>query len=465
MARQRQTHPIHSPALLASDAATVISVATHFRKLKFIAASFSELSIVGQRGYFQPHEEETIRHLQVSYWQARCALIEVVTSLHRESLANSAQRESLFLIAFAGAIVLIDAARFLRIQFHSHPVIREKLNEPEPNFGLPLGMYDTIQESLTRPRHIWHLYHAISYWQQQEPLFRQQATQDPQTRDLLTIIDERIQTLTVSLQEYASARMRLHSRQVWTSLRRDLVSQALYGLQKLAGDLAAQISVRPGHRPGLPPAIVDELRQLLLPGDVIISRRDYALTNYFLPGHWPHAALYLGDAVELERRGLATHTNFQSRWINVVHCDSEEPKRVLEAMKDGVRIRSLRSPTRNDSIVILRPQLSDKDVTEALARGMFHEGKQYDFGFDFTRSDRLVCTEVVYRAYEGVGGMAFRLTQRAGRMTLSAGDLLAMGLTRQHFTIAAVYDRETDQNLVTETRAEQIVRTTIERSA
>ena len=61
--------------------------------------------------------------------------------------------------------------------------------------------------------------------------------------------------------------------------------------------------------------------------------------------------------------------------------------------------------------------------------------------------------------------MAFRLTQRAGRMTLSAGDLLAMGLTRQHFTIAAVYDRETDQNLVTETRAEQIVRTTIERSA
>jgi hypothetical protein len=90
-------------------------------------------------------------------------------------------------------------------------------------------------------------------------------------------------------------------------------------------------------------------------------------------------------------------------------------------------------------VVVLRPRLSTGEVAHSLARVMAHEGKPYDFDFDFSRSDRLVCTEVVYRAYDGVGPMQFPLVRRAGRPTFSGSDLIGLTLDRRGFDPVAVY--------------------------
>lgn len=55
---------------------------------------------------------------------------------------------------------------------------------------------------------------------------------------------------------------------------------------------------------------------------------------------------------------------------------------------------------------------------------MGHLGKPYDFEFDFNVSSRIVCTELVYRAFHARGGIEFKLTKRLGRWTLSADDLM-----------------------------------------
>ena len=149
-----------------------------------------------------------------------------------------------------------------------------------------------------------------------------------------------------------------------------------------------------------------------------------------------------------------------ARWPRLVELDGQESRHVLEAMKDGVLIRSLRSPTSVDAVAVLRPQLNMAEVAEALARGLTHEGKSYDFDFDFTRSDRLVCTEVVYRSYEGLGPIRFQLSRRAGRQTLAAEDLIHMALARAGFEPLAAYCPQHAAELQTGAAAERILRQT-----
>ncbi|MEO1996025.1 MAG: YiiX/YebB-like N1pC/P60 family cysteine hydrolase, partial [Planctomycetaceae bacterium] len=210
-------------------------------------------------------------------------------------------------------------------------------------------------------------------------------------------------------------------------------------LQKAVSRLISDIYVSSGHTPQLPPSVRHGLLDMLQPGDVLITRKEHALTNYFLPGFWPHAAFYIGNPSQLAAMQLDEQEHVQSRWQRLLRCDSQQTGRVVEAMKDGVWIRSVASPLASDAIALLRPQIEPDDVTTAIGRGLFHDGKPYDFDFDFTRSDRLVCTEVVYRSLDGVGGVEFTLKQRAGRLTLAAEDLVDMALEQHGFEAMAVY--------------------------
>jgi hypothetical protein len=65
------------------------------------------------------------------------------------------------------------------------------------------------------------------------------------------------------------------------------------------------------------------------PGDVFVTRHDDALSNLFLPGFWPHAALFLGESV-----------NRTPEWGELPAAD-ESDAWFLEAKKDGVKIRPM----------------------------------------------------------------------------------------------------------------------------
>jgi uncharacterized protein YycO len=165
--------------------------------------------------------------------------------------------------------------------------------------------------------------------------------------------------------------------------------------------------------------VLESIGSFLQPGDVIITRHAKALTNLFMPGFWPHAALYVGPQ------------------------EGRDPEMcVLEARKDGVLFRPLHVTLSVDAFVVLRPNLNEESIGKAIARAFLHEGKMYNFDFDFFNSDRVVCTELIYRSYDGLEDLHIPLVDHAGRRVLSAEQFIDFALETQAFTPAAIFGIE-----------------------
>jgi len=439
---------------LSAAARTVEQLADYLHDLKAEALTLFDASAVASRGYIPPSKELAVRQLQRSYWKTRNALLELVYEIRREVERLDRATPQQFLVALAAASLLVDGARFLRETFHGVTVVRRKLDEPDVVHGIPPRMYDEVQKSLTSPYHAWHLWQATRYYDRHHDKFVETAAAEG-LQPMVAIIDRLRDRLRPPLWVYVRTRARVRGRRAARRVGRDVLGRAVYALQESLGRGMAHVSMRPGHAPSLPRAIRAEVVELLRPGDVLVVRKEFAATNYFLPGYWPHVALYLGTANDVHAIGLAEHEHVGCRLSQLASAtpltavlepqladawaEGEPHPCVLEAMKDGVRIRSVNSALNSDSVVVIRPRMDEKHIAHALAQGMMHEGKPYDFDFDFCYSHRLVCTEVVYRAYEGVAGVQFDLRRHVGRFALAAGDLLRLALAGRHFEIVAVY--------------------------
>jgi hypothetical protein len=96
---------------------------------------------------------------------------------------------------------------------------------------------------------------------------------------------------------------------------------------------------------------------------------------------------------------------------------------LIEAMSEGVVFTSAEhSVGEADSVAVLRLRATPEQIKETIARAFSHAGKPYDFDFDFFSADKLVCTEVVYRACGHL--IEFPLVKILGTKTLPAVEIV-----------------------------------------
>ncbi|MBL4889310.1 MAG: hypothetical protein JKX97_04730 [Candidatus Lindowbacteria bacterium] len=430
---------------LHEGARTIEQMAPFMEELKVKAIELRTISNVENQGFFRPEDEMRTRQIHASYWQTRAAFFDLIESVRLSFDKRTDLAFPAFLIAYAAALLMIDAARFLRDNFDSIPVIVTKLNHADPAFGIPKQTYNTVQKSLTDPGNAIQLFFANQFWERHSGGLEKFCEIEKKYRPCYDTICALENKIKVRARDYAKARVKLRAKEAFSDLQDLAVDHIIYGLQEFLSLTASSISTSPRHVPALPKDIQDAFNEILQPGDILVTRKNHALTNYFLPGFWPHALLYVGTPDQLNGLQKNTQEILADNWDCFFELGQRSTGRVLESLKDGVRLRTTSSPFASDALAVIRPQLNESGIAEALKRGIEHEGKPYDFDFDFTRSNRLVCTEVIYRSYDGIHNIEFPLSKRAGRLCLSAEDLLQMAVDQNHFKTVAVYLPDQDE--------------------
>lgn len=391
------------------------------------------------RSYYDPIEDERLRETYASYLAMRVAIWQTIQTLKprfkrfQKGHPLSQGELEAFGIAFCGAEIIVRTGEYLIGLARDRDIVWKKLDEAEARYGIKRKSFTRLYRQLTSHFTMNGFYQARDYFDE-----NREAIMEALSGEALSPIAEILTTLNLPTASRGD-HLRRYRHFVNFSLRRRSISagrNTLFALFEATGSDIAELKIPLVKNIGAPKRVTSEvietLKTQLRPGDVFITRHDDAMSNLFLPGYWPHGALYIGPPEARLTRGIDDVSD------GYKHSASEDIN-ILEAKKDGVLLRPIEETLQVDAFVVLRPKLSEAHINQALSKGLSHAGKLYDFIFNFATSDRLVCTEVIYRAYHGVGPISFTLSTKAGRNCLSAEDFLNQAIANDWFEPVSLY--------------------------
>jgi hypothetical protein len=415
--------PVELTEQLAGDERGLVAVIDGLADLEAKFHIFEADLKSGKRSYYKQADDDEIRRMLVTFLSYRAALLRTVWKYQRHAdIDSDPQRLRALLLHYTAAAVAYDySARFVHAFAGQDEAIR-KLNEAEPRWDLPAGTYNLIRANLANLEHRrwledgWKNYlRTLPEWQTAgltagEPYEKFHSSIKLAAKNTAALSDE------------------LFSLKFDTALD-DVTGAAKGGYYRASSAVSTLIGdtkIRePRHgKPLITPELMERLRPMLQPGDIIIERRNWYMSNAFLPGYWPHSALYVGTPEQLKAAGLDKDLRIQRHIEEFSKPDAKGHEwAIIEAVSEGVVFSTVEhSVGEADSVAVLRPSLTPLQKQEAIARAFENVGKPYDFDFDFFSSDKLVCTEVVYRSYSGM--IDFPLVEIIGRKTLPAIEIV-----------------------------------------
>lgn len=317
-----------------------------------------------------------------------------------------------FMLAYMAYITQYNACMRVVEMVGGNAFMETLLNEKGE--GIPVDSYFFMKQRLTHPNVILRMNAGAAYFE----LVKKAVTFEP---ELIADFRERRAA-------YVKA-VGMHP-DIFIDNPLDILERAAFEtILPVQKNVAVQMSyIRTAKRDYLiTPEILAAHQPALEPGDILIQRRNWHMTNIGIPGFWPHVALYVGTPEEID--ACFSELGFQPlETIKALYPDAcralkeaDEngcPMRVIEAIRPGVVFQSLETSARCDYLGVVRPTLGKAEKFKALLGALANFGKPYDLNFDFTTDNALVCSELVYKAYRAGGELPLEPEVINGRRLL-----------------------------------------------
>ena len=437
------------------SARTLVSTSKHMADLSQEASVFLIQAQPGwtKRGYLTSEEDDRVEDLLFRYLAVHEALWNLVHQ-NKDFETNGAEdpvsvRRAV--IAFNAGFTQFHNDALLVSRFQGDKVAIAKLNEEFYRAEIPKGTYDRIKLNVTSVGKVHALEKAWGRFSKelndQESMLAHIYAADPfyqglidQTQGLTKSIDGNIQVI-IEAEGGIFPELR-------NELRHTRVAAAGRATDEELGDFASatraflfksvsRLKNPTAHLITFSQPQKAQVYDALQPGDLLFSYTAGYASDVFIPGAFKHAMVYVGSPEDRRNAGLdpdrisdvdvpGMSKEALARAINEPRTVSGSQADLIEAVAEGVKFSNLAHimDTHINRLVVLRPQLAPDAKREALTEVFLFLRDGYDFKFDFADASEQVCTEVVYRAYNDKGSLAFSLTKRAGRETLSADDIV-----------------------------------------
>lgn len=405
-----------------------------------------------ERGYYTSDEHDRIESLLFRYVACRSSLWDMIDyySDYEKHFADDLSRAKGFLIGFCAAAHLLNYSSLVVHTFMDSPAVKAKLNEEFHRSGISRGTFDELFNSVTSVENIkkakaaWLLFSA-ELADEESALSRAAGSGKEYgklvelTRTLYLASDARVTDI---LEKNALLLPQVKNVLIHSSI----VGYAKKMKEQMGDNLSATKAILFVNVSRLRSPVarafrmtdeqIRQLREIMEPGDLVLTFSDGYMSNVFLPGAFKHGITYVGTAAERAAAGIA-----DSCFADVKRAAARQKAAadagyqylpngrhadLVEAVAEGVIFNSLEVITdvHISRLLVLRPRLSEAERIRQLKTVFLLLGDTYDFEFDFDDGTHQCCTEVIYRSLNGVGPVRFGLTRRMGVMTLSADDII-----------------------------------------
>ncbi|HVJ20652.1 MAG TPA: YiiX/YebB-like N1pC/P60 family cysteine hydrolase [Polyangiaceae bacterium] len=307
-----------------------------------------------------------------------------------------------FALSFAGLCAQVDSGLRLLEVLAGKKLLQTLFDEAMPSFGLPAHTLSGLRGRLGRARDLFLVPLGCDWY---ERWIEREMKEDSELGSFVGLLAPLRQRARSRVLTPTSSGLKNKIETLEAELAR-----RWFPLQKSFAEWAGDTRFTAQERRLISDAQLVELKTKLEPGDIIVERRNWYLSNVGLPGFWPHAALYAGTREQLASLAADLPSRLEQKsfdgWKELGTRDAEGHERtVLEAVSEGVVTSSVEHSCGADYVAVLRPRVSKEAKASAIERALGYFGRPYDFNFDFATDDQVVCSELVVKAYEtGEGG-------------------------------------------------------------
>lgn len=391
-------------------------------------------------------DEGMLLHLRMREALLRTAEIhECWLDLPEDSRTELTPRRQLegVMLSLSAALVLYDNYLLAVSLFEQDERLRRVLNDSNSGYGIGKEILAGIALSYNSMQNRARVKRAIKFYEKNIRKLPASAKDEQAIRYLSILIDQ--SPSYAVMKKFSPTYIVGRNIGFMQRLTKDQLAELTNGgvsiFSMFFGNTVGLVETRKGkllRRPDVKATLLKQLRA----GDILLEKTPFRLTDALIPGHWGHAAVWVGSEEELRELGIWDHPVVARH-----HKSIRNGAGVVEALRSGVKLNQLARFLNIDDLAIMRPRKTDKASTASVVLNALRQvGKDYDFNFDVETADRIVCSELIYVTYTDI---EWPTTKTLGRSTISPDQVAAKAVRGGPLELVLLYR---DGNEVAEQR-------------